>query len=105
MYKYWIFIIILRADFSKIKKNELENSKHPKFLNLARFSYQQYNENDKSNFRDHLMYFLYYDHRRFYAPTDNGYLANLENEFWNKYEKNLKIEKPYGYVFLPTYWW
>jgi hypothetical protein len=33
-----------------------------------------------------------------------GYLDNFDNGFSNKYEKNLKIEKTYRYVFLLINW-
>jgi hypothetical protein len=31
---------------------------------------------------------------------DNDYLNNIDNEFSNKYEKNLENKKNYGYIFL-----
>jgi hypothetical protein len=44
--------------FLKIKKSDLENSKHSKFLYPIRFQYEKFNENDKSKFGNHLIYFL-----------------------------------------------
>jgi hypothetical protein len=44
--------------FSKIKKNDLENSKHLKFLYPVRFQYEEFNEIDKSKFKNYLLYFL-----------------------------------------------
>jgi hypothetical protein len=44
--------------FSKIKKSDLENSKHPQFLYPIRFQYEKFNESDKSKFENHLIYFL-----------------------------------------------
>jgi hypothetical protein len=35
------------------------------------------------------------------GSLDNGYLNNFDNNFSNKYEKNiLKIEKLYGYILI-----
>jgi hypothetical protein len=44
--------------FSKIKKNDLENSKHLKFLNPTKFQYEKFNKSDKSKFKHYLIYFL-----------------------------------------------
>jgi hypothetical protein len=44
--------------FLKIKNNDLESSKHLKFLYLIRFQYEQFNESDKSKFEHDLIYFL-----------------------------------------------
>jgi hypothetical protein len=42
----------------KIEKSDLENLKHPTFLYLKRFQYEEFNESDKSKFKYHLIYFL-----------------------------------------------
>jgi type IV secretory pathway VirB9-like protein len=57
MYKYEYFVIILRTYFSKIKNNNLQNSQHPKFLYPVRFSYEEFNEHDKSKMEDDFIYF------------------------------------------------
>jgi hypothetical protein len=44
--------------FSKIEKSDLEKSKHPKFLYSIRFIYEEFNESDKSKFKNYLLYFL-----------------------------------------------
>jgi hypothetical protein len=44
--------------FLKIKKSDLENSKHLKFFNPIRFQYEEFIESDKSKFGDHFIYFL-----------------------------------------------
>jgi hypothetical protein len=53
--------------FSKIKNNDIENSKYsnfffdrkyPKFLHPIRFLYEEFNEHDKLKFEDNLIYFL-----------------------------------------------
>jgi hypothetical protein len=52
------FVIIFRADFSKIENKDLENSKQLKFLYPTRFSYEKFNEHNKLKFGDDLMYLL-----------------------------------------------
>jgi hypothetical protein len=42
--------------FSKIKKSDLENSKHLKFWYHTRFQYEKFNESEKSKIGDHLIY-------------------------------------------------
>jgi hypothetical protein len=44
--------------YSKIKNSHLEKSKYPKFLYSTRFQYEEFNGNDKSKFKDNLIYFL-----------------------------------------------
>jgi UDP-glucose 6-dehydrogenase len=44
--------------FSKIKTDDLKNSKHFNFLHSTRFSYKEINEHDKLKFKDDLIYFL-----------------------------------------------
>jgi hypothetical protein len=44
--------------FLKIKKSDLKNSKHFKFLYPIRFQYKEFNEIEKLKFENHLIYFL-----------------------------------------------
>jgi hypothetical protein len=53
MYKLKYFIIIIfRDDFLKIKNNDLEISKHPRFIYPIRFLYEEIIEHDKSKFKN-----------------------------------------------------
>jgi hypothetical protein len=52
------FLLLFLELISKIKKSDLENSKHPKFLYPKRFQYEEFNESEKLKFEDHLIYFL-----------------------------------------------
>jgi hypothetical protein len=38
--------------------DDLENSKYLKFLHPIRFSYKEFNEHDKSKFKNNLIYFV-----------------------------------------------
>jgi hypothetical protein len=49
---------ILEHYFKKINNSDLKISKHSKFLHPIRFSYKEFNENDKLKFGDDLIYFL-----------------------------------------------
>jgi hypothetical protein len=56
--KIIIIYSILEYHFKKLKKNDLKNSKYSKFLYPTRFSYKNFNEDDKLKFGHDLIYFL-----------------------------------------------
>jgi hypothetical protein len=43
-------LLFFRVDFQKLKNKDLKNLKHFKFWHPTRFSYEEFNEHDKSKF-------------------------------------------------------
>jgi hypothetical protein len=60
--------------FKKIKNDELENLKHLKVLHPTRFSYEEFNEHDKTKFGDNLIYFSTEDLRELKSTLDLLYI-------------------------------
>jgi hypothetical protein len=53
-----ILLLYLESRFSKIKKSDIENLKHLKFLYPIKFQYEEFNESENFKFGDGLIYFL-----------------------------------------------